>query len=202
MIKRLIAIREREKLNQEEFAKKIGVSRNFISLVETGKRNLSDRTIADICRTFNINETWFRTGGGEMFTPSPDGALEALAREYELSPGMYILIKRLLALKPENQQAAIDFAVKLAEDLNKSTTAPEVVSKNATTAPTPDATGQERTETDIVAELAELRRQNQELAAKVAAMEEEDALLGLADGFSISPTESAGSIKPAAKAKK
>lgn len=67
MVDRIIAIREIEKLNQEDFAKKIGVSRNFVSLVETGKRNLSDRTIADICRTFNINETWLRTGKGEMF---------------------------------------------------------------------------------------------------------------------------------------
>ena len=67
MFNRIIAIREHKKLNQEEFAKKIGVSRNFISLVETGKRNLSDRTISDICREFSVNEVWLRTGEGKMF---------------------------------------------------------------------------------------------------------------------------------------
>lgn len=68
MIDRIISLRESLGVNQEEFAKRIGVSRNFISLVETGKRNLSDRTISDICREFNVNETWLRTGEGEMFT--------------------------------------------------------------------------------------------------------------------------------------
>lgn len=69
MIDRIISLRESLKVNQEEFAKRIGVSRNFISLVETGKRNLSDRTIADICREFDVNEIWLRTGEGEMFMP-------------------------------------------------------------------------------------------------------------------------------------
>lgn len=68
MIDRILSLRESLGANQEEFAKRIGVSRNFISLVETGKRNLSDRTIADICREFNVNEIWLRTGEGEMFT--------------------------------------------------------------------------------------------------------------------------------------
>lgn len=67
MIARIVSLREELKINQEEFAKKIGVSRNFISLVETGKRNLSDRTITDICRKFNVNESWLRTGEGKMF---------------------------------------------------------------------------------------------------------------------------------------
>ena len=69
MIDRIISLRGKLKVNQEEFAKRIGVSRNFISLVETGKRNLSDRTIVDICREFAVNETWLRTGEGEIFMP-------------------------------------------------------------------------------------------------------------------------------------
>lgn len=68
MIDRILSLRESLGINQEEFAKRIGVSRNFISLVETGKRNLSDRTVSDICREFNVNEIWLRTGEGEMFT--------------------------------------------------------------------------------------------------------------------------------------
>lgn len=69
MVDRIISLREALKVNQEDFAKKIGVSRNFISLVETRKRNLSDRTITDICREYNVNEAWLRTGEGEMFIP-------------------------------------------------------------------------------------------------------------------------------------
>ena len=37
--------------------------------METGKREPSDRTIKDICRIYNVNETWLRTGEGEIFLP-------------------------------------------------------------------------------------------------------------------------------------
>lgn len=67
MINRIVQIREHEKLNQEKFAERIGLSRNFINQVENGKKNFSDRTIADICREFSINEEWLRTGKGEMY---------------------------------------------------------------------------------------------------------------------------------------
>lgn len=67
MIRRIAELRKQEKLSQEQFAERLGLSRNFINQVETGKKNVSDRTIADICRVFNVNEQWLRTGEGEMF---------------------------------------------------------------------------------------------------------------------------------------
>ena len=50
-----------------KFATKIGVSDAAISQVETGKCNVSDRLRREICREFNVNEHWLRTGEGEMF---------------------------------------------------------------------------------------------------------------------------------------
>lgn len=67
MIERIIKIRKNFKLSQEQFAKRLGLSRSFINQFETGKRNLSDRTISDICREFKVNEIWIRTGIGEPF---------------------------------------------------------------------------------------------------------------------------------------
>lgn len=66
MIKRIIQIREHYELSQEKFASRLGLSRNFINQVENRKKNLSDRSISDICREFNVNENWLRTGEGEM----------------------------------------------------------------------------------------------------------------------------------------
>lgn len=68
MIQRIIEIRKYYGLNQEQFAKKLKLSRSFINQIEVGKRNVSDRTITDICREFHVSETWLRTGEGEMFT--------------------------------------------------------------------------------------------------------------------------------------
>lgn len=64
---RIKLIRQTEKLTQAQFAEKLGLTRNYIALIETGSRIPSDRTIADICREFNVSETWLRTGEGEMF---------------------------------------------------------------------------------------------------------------------------------------
>lgn len=36
-------------------------------MLEKGERAPSDRTIADICREFDVSEEWLRTGTGPMF---------------------------------------------------------------------------------------------------------------------------------------
>jgi len=67
MNQRIRAVRESLGLSQEKFALSIDLTKNYISLVETGKRQLADRTIADLCRVYNVNEHWLRTGEGEMY---------------------------------------------------------------------------------------------------------------------------------------
>lgn len=67
MHERLKKIREHFNLSQKDFAKKINLSQNAISTFESGNRNLSDRTIHDICNVYGVSETWLRTGDGKMF---------------------------------------------------------------------------------------------------------------------------------------
>lgn len=67
--KRLKQVRQSYGLTQQQFAESINVSRNYIGLIEIGQREPSDRTISDICREFNVNEKWLRTGEGAMFVP-------------------------------------------------------------------------------------------------------------------------------------
>lgn len=50
--------------NQEEFGASLGVTKSTISLLETKKREPSERLIRDVCREFEINEDWLRTGKG------------------------------------------------------------------------------------------------------------------------------------------
>lgn len=63
---RIKKVRKTLDLTQQEFSDRIGMKRNSIAQVEMG-RNTSEQTIISICREFNINETWLRTGKGEMF---------------------------------------------------------------------------------------------------------------------------------------
>lgn len=54
-------------LTKTDFAKRLGISQPFLSQLCTGVKTPSDRTIADICREFDCNEAWLRTGEGEPF---------------------------------------------------------------------------------------------------------------------------------------
>lgn len=67
MHKRIALIRKKKQYTQDDFADRLNLTKNFISLIETGKRDPSSRTINDICEKFDVNETWLRTGKGEMF---------------------------------------------------------------------------------------------------------------------------------------
>lgn len=52
-------------LTKTDFAARINISQSFTSRLVSGEKLPSDRTIADICREFNISEVWLRTGEGE-----------------------------------------------------------------------------------------------------------------------------------------
>ena len=67
MNKRLSQLRKALNLSMEEFGKKIGVGRSTISRLESGTNNFTDQMIRSICREFNVNEVWLRTGEGDMF---------------------------------------------------------------------------------------------------------------------------------------
>lgn len=59
---RIKQIRLEAGLTQSQFAEKISLSRNYVAMIEIGQRDPSDRTIADICRIFDIQEDWLRYG--------------------------------------------------------------------------------------------------------------------------------------------
>ena len=54
-------------LTLEKFGKKLGVGKTAISNIENETRNLTEQMLLSICREFNVNEDWLRTGEGEMF---------------------------------------------------------------------------------------------------------------------------------------
>lgn len=64
---RIQQIRKTAKMTQDEFAEKIGVSKNFVWMIEKGERVPSDRTVKDICREFKVNYEWLTKGTGDMF---------------------------------------------------------------------------------------------------------------------------------------
>lgn len=64
---RIKKIRKELDLTQQKLADKLGIQRNTIAMYEMGRTLPSDAIIRSICREFNVNEDWLRTGQGEMF---------------------------------------------------------------------------------------------------------------------------------------
>lgn len=151
---RIKKIRRESDLTQQEFADRLKIGRNNIAGYETGKRSPSDAVISLICREFNVNESWLRTGEGEMFAPAPNTEMEMLAKKYHLNDDMCLLVERIVSLKPELQTAVLDFIMDTATILMNRRTA-------ASVAPA-------QQEIDIDAAVAEYRHQL-ELEARQAA---------------------------------
>lgn len=120
--KRIASIIESLGIKKVEFAKAINVDQSFISQITSGKRNPSDRTIADICREFGVNEIWLRTGEGEMFDPvTPDEELadffgDILAGEPDFKRRFIYALSRLSS---EQWEMLEKVATQLVADMQK-----------------------------------------------------------------------------------
>lgn len=64
---RIKEIRKREGLTQQKFADRIGTKQNTVAQYEIGRNIPIDPVITAICREFNVNEVWLRTGEGEPY---------------------------------------------------------------------------------------------------------------------------------------
>lgn len=108
MFDRIKQVRQQLKLTQTEFATKIGLSRNYIAMLEIGQREPSDRTINDICREFGVNETWLREGIGEPFAAKDraDEMAEFIKGLMSDSPGSFRsrLVTALLRFDPDGAE--------------------------------------------------------------------------------------------------
>lgn len=64
MNERIKLIRKEANLSQEDFGNRLSITKASISRLESGINNPSDQTISLICKEFNVNEEWLRTGEG------------------------------------------------------------------------------------------------------------------------------------------
>ncbi len=59
-------------LTMEKFGERLGIKKTAISLIESGKNNLTEANIKAICREFNVDYIWLTTGEGKMFVENDD----------------------------------------------------------------------------------------------------------------------------------
>ena len=114
MHERVMNLRNHLKMSQEEFGKKIGLTRFTISNLESGKRNITERVIADICREYRVNESWLRTGEGEMFREDDASILGELVSKYDLDDLDRRIVESYLKLPPAHRAVFKRFIAGLA----------------------------------------------------------------------------------------
>ena len=90
MNERIKELRKALGLTQQRFAEIIGVKQNTVAQYEIGRNQPIDTVITLICREFNVDENWLRTGEGEMF------------RQQSRDEEMAALMGQLLADRPES----------------------------------------------------------------------------------------------------
>lgn len=122
---RIREIRKTLDLTLEKFGEKIGMKKNSISQIENGKNNPTEQTIKAICREYNVNEEWLRTGTGDMFKtllPLDETASvvsELLEEENPLYDIIIGIMKTYNQLNPKSQEVIKDFSTQLLHNLQK-----------------------------------------------------------------------------------
>ena len=105
---------------QAEFAQAINRTQSLFARYENGTNNINDRTIADICREFNVNEQWLRAGDGPMFKQQDnlDNMLTADVAKLVRSSDEFTkkLIHNYLSLPQEARDEVKKFILKLAQE--------------------------------------------------------------------------------------
>ncbi|MDR2655536.1 MAG: helix-turn-helix transcriptional regulator [Oscillospiraceae bacterium] len=119
---RLKKVRKALKLSQSDFGEKLGLTPTAISKLESGSNNITDRVIFAACREFGINESWLRTGKGEMFVNSDETLISEIAEEYRLDDIDKAILEAYLKLPDERRYPVRDFLVSLAKAVEKGET--------------------------------------------------------------------------------
>ncbi len=116
---RISQLIEKLDLKKVEFAEIIKIDQSLISKIISGKRMPSNRTISDICREFDVNEEWLKTGKGSMFVDrTKDEELAYLVGKL-LSNEEDSFKKRLIAALLKLDESEWATVEKIAEEITK-----------------------------------------------------------------------------------
>ena len=125
MQERIKSVRKALKLTQQEFADRLMIKRGAIANYELGRNAPIDAVVSLICKEFNVNEQWLRTGEGEMFNKmSRDEEVAKFFGEMLMPAGDEDSFKRrfisaVARLNPEQWKMLEEVATALTEGMKK-----------------------------------------------------------------------------------
>ncbi len=103
-------------LTQKDFAERLHMSDTMSSKFEKNLREVKDRTIADICREFNVNEDWLRDGVGEVFVESDQQVVDEFLKTHNLNEQAMSIVNGFLSLTEKERDTFIETFYKIIKD--------------------------------------------------------------------------------------
>ena len=125
MRERIKLLRKHFDLTQQELADRLKIKRAAIANYEKGRNDPIDAVVSLICKEFNVNEQWLRTGEGEMFNKmSRDEEVAKFFGEMLMPAGDEDSFKRrfisaVARLNPEQWKMLEEVATALTEGMKK-----------------------------------------------------------------------------------
>ena len=123
MNERIKKLRQTVGLSQDEFGRRLGVTRGAVTNIELNKVAPKPLFVDLICREFNVSEEWLRTGEGEMFQPKSrnEELFEFAAKVAEGDPGniQAQLLSVMSRLTDEQWEVLAQVAREFVEEVKK-----------------------------------------------------------------------------------
>lgn len=124
---RVKKLRKHLSLTLEKFGYRLGVQKSAISKIERGDCGVTEQMTKAICREFNVDENWLRTGVGNMFRELPEedetaAIVSDLLEEGRENPFFEIILEIMNTyreLSPKSQEVLRDASTKLLDNLQK-----------------------------------------------------------------------------------
>lgn len=97
-------IRDFYELNQVDFGKKLGVSRDVISNIEQGRVEPKDLIIDHVCDIYSVNKEWLLSGAGKMIIDTETTILTNLKNEFDLDDDDISILKNYMQLSKSQRK--------------------------------------------------------------------------------------------------
>lgn len=112
MNERIKVLRKSLKMTQEEFGKRLGVTRDTIGNIELNRLARPDQKLSLIklmCKEFNVNEDWILDGIEPMFVQPSAFSLDRFAKERGMNEQDLRILKLYFSIDPQKRHDAINY---------------------------------------------------------------------------------------------
>lgn len=101
-------LRQQLGLTMEKMGKMVGLTKGAICQLEQGQIPLSARHIKVLCLVYGVNESWLRTGDGDMFMDRAGKLMYTLENEWDMSTEDAAFAVKFISASADQRRRLLD----------------------------------------------------------------------------------------------